>query len=120
MAGSHLRCSRELGQLLVTGYLGMHWCLLKNITIFKIEKKFAEIKRILNRKGKQNKFLKTCGHPFKMYFITSLAINQRLNKYKYENRYTDAQRCTVMAYAGNFVLWRMTYWIFQHRSDLWA
>lgn len=51
MAGSDLTYSRELGLLLFTGY----WCLLKDITTFKIEKTFAKVKRNLNRKKKQKK-----------------------------------------------------------------
>lgn len=51
MAGSDLIYSRELGLLLFTGY----WCLLKDITTFKIEKTFAKVKRNLNRKKKQKK-----------------------------------------------------------------
>ena len=51
MAGSDLIYSRELGLLLFTGY----WCLLKDITTFKIEKTFAKVKRNLNRKKKKKK-----------------------------------------------------------------
>lgn len=45
--------------------------LTEKLNIFKIEIIFAEIQK----KSIKNKFVSTCGHPFKLYFLTSLAID---------------------------------------------
>ena len=41
-------------------------------------------KKIKQKKETKSKFLKTCDHYFKLYFVNSRAINERINKQKFE------------------------------------
>ena len=76
--------------------------------------------KIKQKKETKNKFPKTCNHSFKLHFVNSRAINERLNKQKFEKWYTNAHRCPVTAHQGNFVLWRAIYRTSQLKSDVWA
>ena len=44
----------------------------------------SDKKKIKQKKETKSKFLKTCDHYFKLYFVNSRAINERLNKQKFE------------------------------------